>query len=220
MSCLLCHVETGWDSLSLSLNVHLRCTEETHPLLTLHTHLSLMLPYYIMGCQAHKCTLIVSNSDHFKVPWTFELCLFAHACALYNLKESMWENNEALDSRFQILRSFLLSFSLLLIFRVARGSRWTRYGSVVRVGVREFVRRLCYEGPRRPYKPHAWYVYVCMQDSCGGSRTQACSSEELTNKHCDCAVLKGAPAAIAELYRVIALTKPQRLSCESLTTLV
>ena len=46
----------------------------------------------------------------------------------------MWENNEALDSHLQTLPSFLLSFSLLFIFRVARASRWSRYGSGVKPG--------------------------------------------------------------------------------------
>ncbi len=59
-----------------------------------------------------------------------------------------------------------------------------------------------------------------MEDSYGCSRTQACSSEALPNNHYDCAVLKGAPAAITELNRVIALTKPRRLPFESFTTLV
>jgi len=78
--------------------------------------------------------------------------VFAHACAFYILKESLWENNEALDYHFQLLQvlpwslqvlpSSLLPFSLLLIFRVARACgwsriRWTREEVVVRVGVHE-----------------------------------------------------------------------------------
>ena len=121
---------------------------------TVHTHLSLLLPYCMMGCQAHVFTLMFQTLIISRF-YGRSNYVFAHACAFYILKESLWENNEALDSHFQILPSFLLSFSLLLIFRVARASRWSRYGSVVRVGVREFVQRLCYEGPRRPYKPHA-----------------------------------------------------------------